>query len=319
METIKSYLEAMFANMPNTAEVKKAKAELLQMMEDKYNEMISDGISENEAVGTVISEFGNLDELAEDLGLTKEVEEVHERQQERPARYVSMDEIQDFLRLGANNALRIAIGVFFCITCVIYPILGESFGQGNEEYGAAGMFISIAFGVGLFVLSGVLARDWDFLKKEPCRIDMATADYIKNRRNSFKTTRAIALTVGVMLCVSCVVPCMLKDIELMAVFMFLSIGLGVLLIVYVSIIQGSFETALKINDEKTISGTYNDTQKHYSNKTVKALMSVYWSTVTCIYLIVSFLTFAWHATWIIWPIAGILSKIINVAFAEEEE
>ena len=47
------------------------------MMEDKYNELIAEGVSENTAVGTVISEFGNLDELAEDLGLTKEVEEVH--------------------------------------------------------------------------------------------------------------------------------------------------------------------------------------------------------------------------------------------------
>ena len=56
METIKNYLEAMFANMPRTADVEKAKAELLQMMEDKYNELISEGRTENEAVGTVISE-----------------------------------------------------------------------------------------------------------------------------------------------------------------------------------------------------------------------------------------------------------------------
>ena len=60
METIKSYLEAMFANMPNTPEVKKAKDELFSMMEDKYNELIADGVNENTAVGTVISEFGFL-------------------------------------------------------------------------------------------------------------------------------------------------------------------------------------------------------------------------------------------------------------------
>ena len=65
METIRNYLEAMFANMPRTAEVEKAKRELLQMMEDKYNELLAEGKSENEAVGTVISEFGNLDELAD--------------------------------------------------------------------------------------------------------------------------------------------------------------------------------------------------------------------------------------------------------------
>ena len=80
METIRNYLETMFANMPNTPEVKRAKDELLQMMEDKYNELIAEGVNENAAVGTVISEFGNLDELAEDLGLTKEVDEVNNRQ-----------------------------------------------------------------------------------------------------------------------------------------------------------------------------------------------------------------------------------------------
>ena len=56
MDTIKSYLETMFANLPATAEVLKAKDELWGMMEDKYNELISEGKSENEAVGTVISQ-----------------------------------------------------------------------------------------------------------------------------------------------------------------------------------------------------------------------------------------------------------------------
>ena len=65
METIKNYLENMFSHLPNTPEVQKAKYELYQMMEDKYNELISEGKSDNEAIGIVISEFGNLDELAD--------------------------------------------------------------------------------------------------------------------------------------------------------------------------------------------------------------------------------------------------------------
>lgn len=68
MEAIRNYLETMFLNLPNTPEVYKAKNELWQMMEDKYTELKNEGKSENEAVGTVIAEFGNLDELAEDLG-----------------------------------------------------------------------------------------------------------------------------------------------------------------------------------------------------------------------------------------------------------
>lgn len=69
METIKNYLENMFSHLPNTPEVQKAKYELYQMMEDKYNELISEGKSDNEAIGIVISEFGNLDELADSLGI----------------------------------------------------------------------------------------------------------------------------------------------------------------------------------------------------------------------------------------------------------
>ena len=69
METIKNYLENMFMHLPNTVEVRKAKDELSQMMEDKYAELIAEGKTENEAVGTVIAEFGNLRELAEALGI----------------------------------------------------------------------------------------------------------------------------------------------------------------------------------------------------------------------------------------------------------
>ena len=74
METIRNYLETMFLKLPNTPEVYKAKNELWQMMEDKYTELKEEGKSENEAVGIVISEFGNLDELANDLGISQFVE-----------------------------------------------------------------------------------------------------------------------------------------------------------------------------------------------------------------------------------------------------
>ena len=60
METLRNYLNTMFQNLPDTAEVQRARDELWQMMEDKYTDLISEGVSENEAVGIVISEFGSL-------------------------------------------------------------------------------------------------------------------------------------------------------------------------------------------------------------------------------------------------------------------
>lgn len=124
METIRNYLETMFANMPNTPEVKRAKDELLQMMEDKYNELIAEGVNENAAVGTVISEFGNLDELAEDLGLKKEVDEVNNRQENVNRRFVSMDEVKRYLSYRTKSAIFVSVGVMLCIISVIFPIIG---------------------------------------------------------------------------------------------------------------------------------------------------------------------------------------------------
>ncbi|HHZ01201.1 MAG TPA: hypothetical protein GYA03_08905, partial [Tissierellia bacterium] len=74
MNTIKNYLDNMFLGLPETEDVKRAKKELLAMMEDKYNELKNSGKTENEAIGIVISEFGNLDELADALGIRQVVD-----------------------------------------------------------------------------------------------------------------------------------------------------------------------------------------------------------------------------------------------------
>ena len=64
MEALIEYLNNLFHGVKETPEVLRAKAELLQMMEDKYEELLADGKNEEEAVGIVISEFGNFVEYA---------------------------------------------------------------------------------------------------------------------------------------------------------------------------------------------------------------------------------------------------------------
>ncbi len=318
METIKNYLETMFANMPNTPEVKKAKDELLQMMEDKYNELTAQGISENEAVGTVISEFGNLDELAEDLGLEKEVNEANTRQENVNRRFVSMDEVKRYLSYRTKSAIFISVGVMLCIISVIFPILGGISTMISPGPSVGLMFLSIAIAVGLFIVNGVLSRDWSYIRREPCQIDMSTAEYVKNRLHSFRPVNAILLSIGVLLCAFCWVPVAATGSAYMTVILFLMIGFGVLLIIYSSMTSKGMERILRLNDSTTISGTYSDgAQVEYTSKTAEVIMSVYWPTITCIYLCVSFLTFAWYITWIIWPIAAILHKIFSTAWAKE--
>ncbi len=75
MEALKEFLDNMFRGVDETTDVLRAKAELLQMMEDKYETLISDGKNENEAVGIVISEFGNFQEIADELGIADAVKD----------------------------------------------------------------------------------------------------------------------------------------------------------------------------------------------------------------------------------------------------
>lgn len=131
MEAIRNYLETMFLNLPNTPEVYKAKNELWQMMEDKYTELKNEGKSENEAVGTVIAEFGNLDELAEDLGIKQFVHQP--RQEQTPnAVSLSMEDVRQFLREHSRHSYFVALSVF----CLSFLPAARSF-RGCCRYFAA--------------------------------------------------------------------------------------------------------------------------------------------------------------------------------------
>ena len=73
MDTIDTFLDAMFAPYPSTPRLLEAKGELRAMMEDAYADAIGRGKTHNEAVGQVITDFGNLEELAPVLGILPDI------------------------------------------------------------------------------------------------------------------------------------------------------------------------------------------------------------------------------------------------------
>lgn len=323
METIKNYLEAMFANMPNTDEVIKAKRELLSMMEDKYNELIEEGKNDNEAVGTVISEFGNLDELAQDLGIDNEV--VKEKEATDGARKkISFDEATQFLADKSKSGMRVGIGVLLCIVSVCGPTLCEVL-HINDVFGMISMFTMIAIAVGIFVYDGTCTAKWNFIKKELCMIDMETAQYIKQQRTQYESIHGIRLAIGIILCVICWLPAaIIEEIpyvneDIGGAALFLLVGIGVLIIIYTNTVKESFSVLLNINDKATVSGEYvKETKNEYESDAVADVMSVYWMTITCIYFSWSFLTFDWFITWIIWPMAAIIKGILDACLKKKK-
>ncbi|MGN0427389.1 MAG: permease prefix domain 1-containing protein [Agathobacter sp.] len=326
MEAIRNYLESMFQNLPNTPEVQRAKSELWQMMEDKYTELINSGKSENEAVGTVISEFGNLDEISEVLGIRSVV---RQPQMSINRRMVSFEDVKQFLSDYSKQTIQIGLGVFLCINSVIGPIFFDAIGA-PDFLGAISLFIFIAIAVGLFVHPAIIMKRWDFLKQEPCSIDFATTKYVRDQKEHYRTTYALLLTIGITLCVICVVPEIIFEefntkiwnMNLEALggcLLFLLVGIGVFMIILGCRVNSSFSFLLQLNDATTVGGNFVPNQhpaKKYNNKTVETIMSVYWTTITCVYLCWSFLTFDWWITWIIWPVASIIHAVIDSAYKE---
>ena len=74
MDTIETFLDNMFAPYPATPRLTEARGELRAMMEDAYNDAIAQGKTHNEAVGQVITDFGNLQELAPVLGIAQDIQ-----------------------------------------------------------------------------------------------------------------------------------------------------------------------------------------------------------------------------------------------------
>ncbi len=283
MEVIKNYLETMFKNIPDTEEARRAKEELLSMLEDKYNELIDGGMSENEVVGTIISEFGSPEELAESLGLTKPAPEPVSQESyvsdsrvvvDVPAvsdynkRLITFEEADEYLIDSSVSRFMLALGVFLCIISPAGPVLGESlcllFGRNVfsgfiEGLGIVFLFIAVAAGVGLIILSSSKQKAWNFIQDEPCTIDNDTEDYLKNEIAENSSRKTFMLAGGIILCIVSVVPVSLFSVIGISLFLisgvgpamiFILTGLGVFFILNSSARESACEKLLSLKQEQ---------------------------------------------------------------------
>lgn len=316
METIKTYLENMFMNLPDTPEVSRAKAELLSMMEDKYNELKSDDKNENEAIGIVISEFGNLEELASSLGLESYVSEPAASDCKR----LSADEVKHYTALCKKSGIRVGIGVMLCILCpaplIILGALTETF-YSYEAYedsltavGLILLLIIVAIAVAIFIIDNSLTEAFDYIAKEHILIDSRTRQLIRQEQELTKTKRTVYTTIGVMLYIISVIPLlslvMLDSADTLpgsfgVAFMLLLIGIATFLCIRTEYEENSYKALLE-------EGKFADKSEKTQNEKIK---KIYWQIVTCIYLAYSFLSRDWGRSWIIWPVAGVLSGVIS--------
>lgn len=114
METIRSYIETMFKPWPDTEATQRVKGQLSELMEDKYQALLDEGVSSNEALGQVISEFGNIEELRQELGLDLE--------EELSADEISLKE-REYLRKRKKAQRHVLMDSYWVVVAVVYFLL----------------------------------------------------------------------------------------------------------------------------------------------------------------------------------------------------
>lgn len=242
-----------------------------------------------------------------------------------PLRHVSMAEANEFLRDNQKHALRIAIGVVLCILSVVPAILLSPDAEAAEKAGLPGfrnlsalsavaMFLIIAAGVALLIISGIQMKRYEYLEHEAIDTEYGVSGMVKERRAQHHPRYLREMVGGILCCILAVVPAIVfetvfpdspyKDV-LSGASLFLFIASGVFLIIRSSIVNSGFQKLLEEEE-------YSRADKAVDQTTMRNVMGIFWLLVVAVFLGYSFLTDDWARSWIIFPVAGVLSAALAI-------
>lgn len=325
------YIENMFATLPQTDEVLRAKRELLAMMEDKYNELKAEGRNENEAVGKVIAEFGNVDEILDSLHIERSSGR-HEESSGTSS--ITTTEAQRYISADKNRSL---FNAFASMLCVVSPaalviLVGMQSGLSDGHMFFAGllmsrntaaavglslMFVLIAAALVLFVAGDLKMREFGWYKTGLIVLDSDARSFVKRMKENNFVSKSISDTVAVIFCILSPLPlvisaCVYNTTAGTAWIYFLCTGILLLIVaaaVFLFIYGGSTSHAcsrLLGNDCRTSAEKKSSISL---KQKLDAVKSVYWSVLVVVYLLGSFLTGRWGITWIMWPVGAVVWSI----------
>lgn len=308
MKTIIDYLNNMFAPLPKTKQLELLKDELLSNMEDKYNELKQEGKSENEAIGIVISEFGNIDELLHELEIP-----IEEKKTAIHSELTDL-EVNHFFATQKRSSKYIGLGVLLCILAPAFLLLcmqlaadGLLFGLSEGTgimLGVIALLAFVAVAVGLFIYSGMIMEKFKPIETGKFELPHHFRVSLEAKKNAFQTSFTKAMIVGVALCILSPVFLFItlainENLVLYGVIiLLLTIAVAVHIFIYYSGIKESYEKLLKI-------GEYTERSKE-EDKVIGVVASIVWPLAICIFLISGLIFHQWHINWIVFPITGLL-------------
>lgn len=324
METIRTYIDTMFGTMPETEQVLKAKSDILDMMEDKYNALKAEGKSENEAVGHVISEFGNIDELKAELGIETEKEEKSHNEIT-----LSDKEVDRFVAVRKKCSVGIGFGVMLLIMAAAAFIFSMAlFKNGFAGINFPKPVIAIASiavlslfviaAMALLIVNGIKMKEFDKLEDKHLLISEAKQEEIKKAHKSFTKKFALIVPLGFAFIAGGIVQLVFLNktnafIEAASISILLCcIAFAVFLFIVAGLPHATNMQLLNLDededDDDDDDDDFDTTTK--AGRVGEAINSTLWSLTLIIFFVWGFVFHGWGICWIVFPIAAFLSGAV---------
>ncbi len=228
---------------------------------------------------------------------------------------VSLTEAHEYLKLRKVSALKIAYATFLCI---LSPVLLIVLGAYTESHtallkestaiiiGLSSMFVLLCAAVALYLNSGFKNTPYEYLDDSSSfELEYGVKGMVKEQKQAYTVKYRLYNTIGTCVCMMSPLPLIITAFFenemltiLMLAFGMITAGIGVIFFISAGVRQGSFDRLLCEGDYK---------KKKNKNKFMDMFDTVFWLCATAVYLTVSFITMAWHITWIIWPIAAVIN------------
>ncbi len=306
METIYQYLETMFKGLPDTSEILQIKNDLKCNMEEKYEELKKEGKTENEAIGIVISEFGNLDEILDEMDISKSSGKPEGTGPSSDLRIFSFDEVTEYLNFNKRFGNFIAIGVFLILTGVTGLLITASF-LDNTRFEALcilPLFALLIPAVALFIYWGMQSEKYEFLETGQFELQHGITTALQDAMEEKKKHQIIYVMISVCLFILSPSFVIAGDFisERAAIIgagaLVFVVGIGVFNLIRVSIPIDGYKKLLKLDD-------YAPKKKDEDNL-ISIVASIVWPLTAAFYLIMGFTFHLWGSAWVVFPIVGIL-------------
>lgn len=320
MDTIRSYIETMFRQLPQTPEVLRMKEQLLEHMEEKYNALKAEGKPEHEVIGIVLSEFGDIEEIKQSLGI--EENEMYEEVDDYPL--LTAEEAEEYVDTRQRFLGKIAFGVsliMFGVICLIvlttmddYMTVDDvsSFGMVSEGLPVAILLVFVAVAVGLFIYAGSKLERYEFIDRGEFYLDSFAKKEMESQYRETETARMTSIIIGVALCIISpmiiiIMSTLSERLESISVGIFLAvISVAVNFFIIGTARYESIKRLLK-------KGEYNPVKKR-ENRTIGAIAGFVWPLAVIGFLISGFVFGLWYINWIIFPIVGLLFSAMSAFY-----